>query len=85
MTTKDLKAPLDLANVCVQEAKALNKQDVDGRTPQRKLLIPEKNIAAHVKFVKDHTDTVNCLGGTFSTTSGIKRALDHHKHIVKYD
>lgn len=89
MTTKDPEALLNLANVFVNEAterETLNKQDVDGRTPERKLLFPEKSIAAHGKFVKDCLDTpVNCLDRTFSTASGIKRALRCYEHILNSD
>lgn len=58
MATKDLKA----SSMRLQSVKTASKQDVDGRTPHRKLLLPGKNIAAHAKFVKDHTDApVSCL------------------------
>lgn len=56
MTAKDLKASLELANICVHEStvrKTLNKQGVYGRTP----LLTKNNIAACLKFAKEHIDT----------------------------
>uniref|UniRef100_A0A3B4TNE5 Uncharacterized protein n=1 Tax=Seriola dumerili TaxID=41447 RepID=A0A3B4TNE5_SERDU len=61
MTTKDLKASLELANIAVHEStirKTLNKQGIYGRTPRRKPLLTKKNIAARLKFVKEHIDTL---------------------------
>ena len=60
MTAKDLKASLELANISVHESticKTLNKQGIHGRTPRRKPLLTEKNIAAHLKFAKELFDT----------------------------
>ena len=48
-----------MANVSVHEStirKTLNKNGVYGRTAQRKPLLSKKNIAAHLKFAKDHRD-----------------------------
>uniref|UniRef100_A0A4W6BT78 Transposase Tc1-like domain-containing protein n=1 Tax=Lates calcarifer TaxID=8187 RepID=A0A4W6BT78_LATCA len=47
VTAKDLKASLELANICVHEStvrKTLNKQGVYGRTPRRKPLLIKKNV-----------------------------------------
>ena len=60
MTAKDLKASLELANISVHEStirKTLNKQGIYGRTPRRKPLLTKKNIAARLKFAKEHSDT----------------------------
>uniref|UniRef100_A0A8D0AL45 Transposase Tc1-like domain-containing protein n=1 Tax=Sander lucioperca TaxID=283035 RepID=A0A8D0AL45_SANLU len=60
MTAKDLKASLELANISVHEStirKTLNKQGIYGRTPRRKPLLTKKNIAARLKFAKEHIDT----------------------------
>lgn len=60
VTAKDLKASLVQANICVHEStvrKTLNKQGVYGRTPRRKPLLTKKNIAARLKFAKEHIDT----------------------------
>ena len=60
VTAKDLKASLVQANICVHEStvrKTLNKRGFYGRTPRRKPLLTKKNIAAHLKFAKEHIDT----------------------------
>uniref|UniRef100_A0AAR2K185 Transposase Tc1-like domain-containing protein n=1 Tax=Pygocentrus nattereri TaxID=42514 RepID=A0AAR2K185_PYGNA len=60
VTAKDFKAALMQANICVHEStvrKTLNKQGVYGRTPRRKPLLTKKNIAARLKFAKEHIDT----------------------------
>uniref|UniRef100_A0A8D0CN78 Transposase Tc1-like domain-containing protein n=1 Tax=Sander lucioperca TaxID=283035 RepID=A0A8D0CN78_SANLU len=60
MTAKDLKASLELANISVHQStirKTLNKQGIYGRTPRRKPLLTKKNIAARLKFAKEHIDT----------------------------
>uniref|UniRef100_A0A8C9X1V4 Transposase Tc1-like domain-containing protein n=1 Tax=Sander lucioperca TaxID=283035 RepID=A0A8C9X1V4_SANLU len=60
MTAKDLKASLELASISVHEStirKTLNKQGIYGRTPRRKPLLTKKNIAARLKFAKEHIDT----------------------------
>lgn len=85
-----MKASLELANIFVHEStvcKTLNNQGVYGRTPQRKPLLAKKNIAAHLKFVKESIDTPECywqnvlwtdetkielFRKTCSTTCGIK-------------
>jgi len=48
-----------LANVSVHEStirKTLNKNGVPGRIARRKPPLSKKNIAAHLKFAKDHLD-----------------------------
>lgn len=58
-TAKDLKASLELDDICVHEStvcKTLDKYSVHGRIPQRKTQLTRQNVAAHLKFVKEHTD-----------------------------
>lgn len=53
-------ASLELANISVHEStigKTLNKQGIYGRTPPRKPLLTKKNIAARLKFAREHIDT----------------------------
>ena len=59
VSAKDLQKSLEHANISVVEStirKTLNKNGVHGRTPQKKLLLSQKNIAAHLKFAKVHLD-----------------------------
>jgi len=58
VASKDLQASLALT-VSVHEftiRKTLNKNGVHGRIARRKPLRSKNNIAAHLKFVKDHLD-----------------------------
>ncbi|MBN3292713.1 TCB1 transposase, partial [Polypterus senegalus] len=60
VTAKDLKKSLELANISVQESticKTLNNKGVHDRTPRRKPLLSNKNIAECLNFVKEHLDT----------------------------
>ncbi|KAJ4933683.1 hypothetical protein JOQ06_030507 [Pogonophryne albipinna] len=59
MSARDLKKSLAHANISVDEStirKTLNKNGVHGRTPRRKPLLFRKNIAARLKFAKEHLD-----------------------------
>ena len=59
VTSKDLQATLALANVSVHDStirKRLNKNGVHGRIARRKPLLSKKNIAARLKFTKEHID-----------------------------
>ncbi|KAJ4932267.1 hypothetical protein JOQ06_010692 [Pogonophryne albipinna] len=59
VSARDLKKSLAHANISVDEStirKTLNKNGVHGRTPRRKPLLSRKNIAARVKFAKEHLD-----------------------------
>ncbi len=62
VTSKDLQATLALANVSVHDStirKRLNKNGVHGRIARRKPLLSKKNIAACLKFAKEHIDFWN--------------------------
>ena len=58
-STKDLQKSLEHANISVDESticKTLNNNGVHGMTPWKKLLLSKKNIAARLKFAKQHLD-----------------------------
>lgn len=55
-----MKASLELDDISVHEStvrKTLNKQRVFGRTPRGKPQLTKKNIAAHLRFMKEYLDT----------------------------
>ena len=60
VSAKDLQKSLEDANISVNKStihKTLNKNGVHGRTPQKKpLLSKNNNIAARLKFAKEHLD-----------------------------
>ncbi|KAJ4936658.1 hypothetical protein JOQ06_001245 [Pogonophryne albipinna] len=59
VSARDLKKSLAHANISVDKStirKTLNKNGVHGRTPRRKPLLSRKNIAARLKFAKEHLD-----------------------------
>jgi hypothetical protein len=59
VSAKDLQKSLERANISVDKSticKTLNKNGVHGRTPQKKPLLSKKNIAARLKFEKEHVD-----------------------------
>uniref|UniRef100_A0A8C5QHB4 Transposase n=1 Tax=Leptobrachium leishanense TaxID=445787 RepID=A0A8C5QHB4_9ANUR len=59
VSAKDLQKSLAHANIFVDTStirKTLNKNGVHGRTPRRKPLLSKKNIAARLKFAKEHLD-----------------------------
>ena len=59
MSAKDLQKSLEHGNISVDEStirKTLNKNGVHERTPQKKPLLSKKNIAARLKFAKEHLD-----------------------------
>uniref|UniRef100_A0A8C5LSX0 Transposase n=1 Tax=Leptobrachium leishanense TaxID=445787 RepID=A0A8C5LSX0_9ANUR len=59
VSAKDLQKSLAHANIFVDTStirKTLNKNGVHGRTPRRKTLLSKKNIAARLKFAKEHLD-----------------------------
>uniref|UniRef100_A0A8C5Q5G5 Transposase n=1 Tax=Leptobrachium leishanense TaxID=445787 RepID=A0A8C5Q5G5_9ANUR len=59
VSDKDLQKSLAHANIFVDTStirKTLNKNGVHGRTPRRKPLLSRKNIAARLKFAKEHLD-----------------------------
>ena len=59
VSAKDLQKSLERANISGDEStirKTLNKNGVHGRTPQKKPLLSKKNIAACLKFEKEHED-----------------------------
>ncbi|KAJ4927442.1 hypothetical protein JOQ06_015170 [Pogonophryne albipinna] len=61
VSARDLKKSLAHANISVDEStirKTLNKNGVHGRTPRRKQLLSRKNIAARLKFAKEHLDVL---------------------------
>lgn len=58
-SAKDLQTSLARTNISVHTSticKILNKNGVHGRTARRKPLLTKKNIAARLKFAKDHLD-----------------------------
>ena len=60
VSAKDLQKSLEHANISVDVSmirETLNKNGVHGRTPRKKPLLSKKNIAAHLKFAKEH---LNC-------------------------
>jgi transposase len=64
VSAKDLQKSLEHANISVDEStihKTLNKNGVHGRTPRKKPLLSKKNIAAHLKFAKEHLDVRQCF------------------------
>ena len=64
VSAKDLQKSLEHANISVHEStihKTLNKKNgVHGRTPRKKPLLSKKNIAARLKFAKEHLDVPRC-------------------------
>uniref|UniRef100_A0A8C5PUM9 Transposase Tc1-like domain-containing protein n=1 Tax=Leptobrachium leishanense TaxID=445787 RepID=A0A8C5PUM9_9ANUR len=59
VSAKDLQKSLAHANIFVDTStirKTLNKNGVHGRTPRMKPLLSKKNIAARLKFAKEHLD-----------------------------
>ena len=59
VSAKDLQKSLEHANISVDTStirKTLNKNGFHGRTPRRKPLLSGKNIAARLKFAKEHLD-----------------------------
>ena len=59
MSAKDLQKSLEYANISADEStirKTLNKKDVHARTPRKLPLLSKKNIAASLKFAKEHLD-----------------------------
>ena len=57
VSPKDLQKSLEDANISVDEStvrKTLNKNGVHGRTSWKKPLLSKKNIAACLKFAKEH-------------------------------
>ncbi|XP_034066668.1 guanine nucleotide-binding protein G(I)/G(S)/G(O) subunit gamma-10 isoform X1 [Gymnodraco acuticeps] len=65
VSARDLKTSLAHANISVDEStirKTLNKNGVHGRTPRRtprrKPLLSRNNIAARLKFAKEHLDVL---------------------------
>jgi hypothetical protein len=59
VSAKDLQKSLEHANISVDEStirKTLNKNGVHGRAPLKKPLLSKKNIAARLKFAKEHLD-----------------------------
>lgn len=78
---------LKLDNICIHEStvgKTVNKQAVHGWTPQRKLLLTEKNIAVRLKFAKDHIDTPQRYWQNVFGTDETKRLnyLGKKKHSI---
>lgn len=59
ITVKDLKASLVIVYVHEStKCKISNRHDIHGRTPQRKPLLLTNNIAAGLKFAKDHLESL---------------------------
>ncbi|CDQ72897.1 unnamed protein product [Oncorhynchus mykiss] len=59
VSAKDLQKSLEHANISVDKTmirKTLNNNGVHGRTPQKMSLLSKKNIAARLKFAKEHLD-----------------------------
>ena len=59
VSAKDLQKSLEHANISADESticKTLNNNGVHGRTRKKPLLSKKKNIAAHLKFAKEHLD-----------------------------
>ena len=60
VSAKDLQKSLEHANISVDESticKTIDKNGLlDGRTARKKPLLSKKNIAAHLKFAKEHLD-----------------------------
>uniref|UniRef100_A0AAZ3R282 Transposase Tc1-like domain-containing protein n=1 Tax=Oncorhynchus tshawytscha TaxID=74940 RepID=A0AAZ3R282_ONCTS len=59
VSAKDLQKSMEHASISVDETtipKSLNQNVVHGRTPQKKPLLSRKNIAARLKFAKEHLD-----------------------------
>ncbi|KAJ4919085.1 hypothetical protein JOQ06_026302, partial [Pogonophryne albipinna] len=59
VSARDVKKSLAHANISVDEStirKTLNKNGVHGRTSRRKPLLSRTNIAARLKFAKEHLD-----------------------------
>uniref|UniRef100_A0AAZ3RQW3 Transposase Tc1-like domain-containing protein n=1 Tax=Oncorhynchus tshawytscha TaxID=74940 RepID=A0AAZ3RQW3_ONCTS len=57
VSAKDLQTFLEHANISVDKSticKTLNKNGVQGRTPRKKPLVSKNNIAAHLKYAKEH-------------------------------
>uniref|UniRef100_A0A8K9UYT4 Transposase Tc1-like domain-containing protein n=1 Tax=Oncorhynchus mykiss TaxID=8022 RepID=A0A8K9UYT4_ONCMY len=59
----DLQKSLGHANISVDEStirKTQNKNGVHGRKPRKKPLLSKKNIAARLRFAKEHLDVPQC-------------------------
>ena len=59
VSAKDLRKSLEHANMSVDKSttrKTLNKNGVHGRTPRKKPLLLKKDVAARLKFTKEHLD-----------------------------
>ena len=59
VSAKDIQKSQGHANISVDEStirKTLNKEGVHGRTPREKPLLYKENIAACLKFAKEHMD-----------------------------
>uniref|UniRef100_A0A8C5WF56 Transposase n=1 Tax=Leptobrachium leishanense TaxID=445787 RepID=A0A8C5WF56_9ANUR len=98
VSAKDLQKSLAHANIFVDTStirKTLNKNGVHGRTPRRKPLLSKKNIAARLKFAKEHLDVpqhyckifcgemkpkLSCLEKTNNTMYGEKKGTAH-QHV----
>jgi hypothetical protein len=64
VSAKDLQTSLEHVNISAEKSmirKTLNKNGVHGRTPRKKPLLSKKNIAAHLKFAKEHLDVRQCF------------------------
>ena len=64
VSAKDLQKSLEHAHISVDEStirKTLNKNGVHGRTPRKKPQLSQKNIAARLKFAKEHLDVPQCF------------------------
>ena len=64
MSAIDLQKSLEHANISADESticKTLNKNSVHGRTPRKNPLLSKKNIAARLKFGKEHLDVPQCF------------------------
>ena len=57
VSAKDIQKSLEHANISVDDStirKSLNKNYVHGRTPRKETVLSKKNIAARLRFVKEH-------------------------------
>lgn len=62
------KTTLTLVNVIVHETiskRTLSNNDMHGRVVKRKPLLPRKNVAAYLQFVKDMWISQNAIGRMF--------------------
>ena len=60
--------------------KTLNKNDVHGRTPRKKPLLSKENIAARLKFAKEHLDVPQCYWKNILWTDETTVGLFGRKH-----